>query len=342
MPQSPPPLRPLLIPPPSSQVHLRNLRATTIHAHDAWNRSRKPQPLLISISIGLSQPFSTSSAPGDVVDSSTVHYGHLAKGVSSWMDEYESPPLSKAPGGGTVGMIMEHLFAHLTGLKLPSSSSSWPSSSQAQLRPRPQAQPQTEALPQDQDGEQQQQQQQQQQQPLNTIATADLEHLPPFLTLSRLHSLAITLSLPKASLLGSRGVFLTTTAVFDPSASGAPSLINSQLAVRGIQMPTLIGVNANERTAKQVLIADVEIENFRLESGDVYVDVERVVSEMMEQSSFETLEALGTLLAEKVISYVPPLDKRSGRDIGWQVKISLEKPMAVPLADAPIVEVIVR
>lgn len=60
----------------------------------------------------------------------------------------------------------------------------------------------------------------------------------------------------------------------------------------------------------------------------------------MEASSFETLEALATQLANKIL-----LDFRIGdnpapmKDRGWQVKVCLEKPIAVPFAECPSVEV---
>lgn len=65
----------------------------------------------------------------------------------------------------------------------------------------------------------------------------------------------------------------------------------------------------------------------------------------MESSSFETLEALGSHLGREVLrrlrshieenSY-PPIPK------DCQARIILEKPVAVPLADCPVVEVLVR
>lgn len=61
----------------------------------------------------------------------------------------------------------------------------------------------------------------------------------------------------------------------------------------------------------------------------------------MEGSSFETLEALGALIAEKILNdFKVGEDPKTGRERGWQVKISLAKPIAVPFADNP--EVVVR
>ena len=52
----------------------------------------------------------------------------------------------------------------------------------------------------------------------------------------------------------------------------------------------------------------------------------------MEESSFETLEALGAHLAERVLTSKWHQDN-------WEVCIRMEKPTAVPMADCPIVEV---
>jgi hypothetical protein len=64
----------------------------------------------------------------------------------------------------------------------------------------------------------------------------------------------------------------------------------------------------------------------------------------MEQSSFETLEALASLLAEKIlVDFRSSCSGRLNQDLStWHVRISLEKPTAVPFADCPIVELMVR
>ena len=61
----------------------------------------------------------------------------------------------------------------------------------------------------------------------------------------------------------------------------------------------------------------------------------------MEDSSFETLEALGACIADRVLSVFHPSNQELS-DVdgsGWQVHVRMEKPTAVPLADCPIVEV---
>lgn len=60
----------------------------------------------------------------------------------------------------------------------------------------------------------------------------------------------------------------------------------------------------------------------------------------MEGSSFETLEALGSLLADKILDDFKIADEpKTARERGWQVKIRLAKPIAVPFAECPAVEI---
>jgi len=60
----------------------------------------------------------------------------------------------------------------------------------------------------------------------------------------------------------------------------------------------------------------------------------------MDDTSFETLEALGAHLADRIMTEFRPLPGQTYSGyFGWQVKISLEKPTAVPIADAPVVHI---
>ncbi|TGJ82551.1 hypothetical protein E0Z10_g6199, partial [Xylaria hypoxylon] len=167
----------------------------------------------------------------------------------------------------------------------------------------------------------------------------------PFLDATRLRSLALTIHLPKASLLGS-GVSLTTTACFadagDLAGEEKRNPLRSyarSLRLHGLHVPTLIGVNSNERTAKQMVVVDVEIDRFDVRE-DIHPELERVVVETLESSSFETLEALGTHIANQILDEFRIGDSpQTMRERGWQVRVCLEKPIAVPFADCPSVEV---
>ncbi|KAH6650726.1 hypothetical protein F5144DRAFT_598154 [Chaetomium tenue] len=151
-----------------------------------------------------------------------------------------------------------------------------------------------------------------------------------FLDVSKVRLLSVTVALPKASLLGD-GVRLTASAVFNAAEQGGMEGRAMALEVSRLKVPTLVGVNANERLAKQFVIATVTVEGFT-RGEDAYTDIERDVVAAMDASSFETLEALGAHLAEAVLA-------SRWREDGWQVCIRMEKPTAVPMADCPIVEV---
>ncbi|KAK3985949.1 hypothetical protein QBC44DRAFT_403489 [Cladorrhinum sp. PSN332] len=145
-------------------------------------------------------------------------------------------------------------------------------------------------------------------------------------TTVRLFSLSVLL--PKASLLG-EGVQYTATAAF--KEDGTVEARAMQMKILKLRVPTLIGVNANEREAKQMVITTVTVEQVA-RRDDLFTKVEGIVVKALEESSFETLEALGTHLIDRVVDgYVNTQD--------YLVHILMEKPIAVPLADCPIVEV---
>lgn len=58
----------------------------------------------------------------------------------------------------------------------------------------------------------------------------------------------------------------------------------------------------------------------------------------MSDSSYETLEALGTHLTVAIAAQLRASHTQPRDGSGWEINISLEKPVAVPLADAACVE----
>lgn len=88
----------------------------------------------------------------------------------------------------------------------------------------------------------------------------------PLLDLAKLRFMSLTVTLPKASLLG-EGVSLTAANVFPPQLASL-SMYGLALKVHRLRVPTLIGVNGNERQAKQFVVADVELDRF-----DYYPDI---------------------------------------------------------------------
>ncbi|TLD26488.1 hypothetical protein PspLS_04872 [Pyricularia sp. CBS 133598] len=160
------------------------------------------------------------------------------------------------------------------------------------------------------------------------------------LDISKIRTMAVTVTLPKASLLGS-GVSLTATSSFDEDANGIarPTIFGIALRLHDLRIPTLIGVNSNERLAKQIVAFDIEIDKFD-HAPDAYVALEALVVKTVEGTSYETLEALGAHLVDRITTSfrLQPEQTYSGPS-GWQIKIRMEKPTAVPLAEAPCVEI---
>ncbi|KAM0399780.1 hypothetical protein ACHAQC_003062 [Fusarium culmorum] len=160
------------------------------------------------------------------------------------------------------------------------------------------------------------------------------EQTKAFLQTSLIRRLSISLVLPKASLMGS-AIRLTSSCLFVDSAITARSL---ELGLEGIRVPTLIGVNSNERKAKQVVITNIRIDEYQTAHDD-YAVIESIIVDAMSESSFETLEALAASLAFHIAR-----ELRTKRDdfYGEIIRIGLEKPTAVPLAEAACVELTVK
>ncbi|KAK8056034.1 hypothetical protein PG993_001261 [Apiospora rasikravindrae] len=289
---------------PVAVVRVRNLQGTLPVGRDAWGRANKAQPALLSTEVSFQQPFHAAAAGDNVASGDTAHYGNLSKRLREGLDQ-----LSASAQPPTNPDAVRKADAGEGPSAADAFEMLWVTLTGRVVDGS------RRALPLDQ---------------------------VPFLDAGKLRSLTLTVELPKASLLG-EGVALAVTACFktglaeektNPLQSYARSL-----RIHGLHIPTLIGVNANERQAKQMVVADVEID--RLDTTkDIHPEVEKLVFETMESSSFETLEALGTLLADKILNEFKIAEEpKTARERGWQVKISLAKPIAVPFADCPAVEI---
>ncbi|KAI1213974.1 Dihydroneopterin aldolase-domain-containing protein [Annulohypoxylon truncatum] len=326
---------------PVAVVRVRNLQASIPVGRDAWGRPGVLQPVLLSSEVSFARPFSGNAAAStsgdtDELDAGTVHYGSLSKTLLSSLELWGQANMPKTAGGTATATtvpatgfaaeveaprtsdVLELLWVRMTGRVVDGSRV---------------------ALPLDQ---------------------------LPFLDAAKLRSLVLTIGLPKASLLGA-GVSLTTTASFreefgdkgegkgegegEKGGGEEKEMVNSKnplrsysrcLRIRGLHVPTLIGVNSNEREARQMVVADVEIDRFDAVE-DVHSDLEKIIVETIEASSFKTLEALASHVANRILS-----DFRIGdspapmKERGWKVRVCLEKPIAVPFAECPSVEVIME
>lgn len=101
---------------------------------------------------------------------------------------------------------------------------------------------------------------------------------PPFLNTTTISYLRVSIQLTKASLAGD-GPTLTWAASFQ--RDGKLSLHARSLAIHGIRIPILIGVNANERMAKQRVIAHLDIEPME-QWADSHCEIESVLVEVSE------------------------------------------------------------
>ncbi|KAI0022572.1 Dihydroneopterin aldolase-domain-containing protein [Xylariomycetidae sp. FL0641] len=290
---------------PVAVVRVRNLASAIPVGRDAWGRANKLQPVLLSSEVSFARAFGTASAR-DEVNAETVHYGSLSKTLLGSLELWgQNRTAQQTQATGVTAKADAAADAPRTAdvfqLLWVRITGRTVDGSRV-------------ALPPDQ---------------------------VPFLDAARLRSLALSIHLPKASLLGA-GVSLATTACFKPQPEAGQNPLRSYartLRLHGLHVPTLVGVNDNERKAKQMLVADVEIERFDVEE-DVHSELERLVVETMEGSSFETLEALGTTIANKILHDFRTGDKPTTmKERGWQVKVCLEKPIAVPFAECPAVEV---
>ncbi|KAK0387642.1 hypothetical protein NLU13_3887 [Sarocladium strictum] len=156
----------------------------------------------------------------------------------------------------------------------------------------------------------------------------------PFLNIRQVEYLRVAIKVTKASLLG-EGVSLSCAAAF---ADGVPTAVASSLEIHGLRIPTLVGVNANERTAKQIVLAHLRVEDFTDLKEDLHVDLEAVVTRVISESSFETLEALAQVVIAKLKKKHSDLVSEKRVSGEWLFGIELQKPIAVPFAEAACVE----
>ncbi|KAK8193834.1 Dihydroneopterin aldolase-domain-containing protein [Phyllosticta capitalensis] len=174
----------------------------------------------------------------------------------------------------------------------------------------------------------------------SVISAAIVEAVPE--TNKTLESSAIDVCFPKGSTLGT-GTGASWKIFYRP-----PNQIDDErtlvkvapcVYLRDVHVPTLIGVNSNEREKKQAVVLNVWIDHTGyFHYGKNHCDLESELVEIMEKSSYETLETLAEQLALHCSSTIGPIVpiRLEGSP---RVRIRLEKPSAVPFADAPMIEI---
>ncbi|KAH8884450.1 hypothetical protein GQ53DRAFT_879876 [Thozetella sp. PMI_491] len=286
---------------PFAVVRVKNLQTVVCVSRDAWGRpNNSGQPLLISAEVSFARPFDTAASE-DRLGTDTVHYGNLSKVILAAID-WHRPVKLAGPGPVLVdGPDNRTTLGQII-------SKIWVELTSADH---------------------------------SSGKEAKIVDARPFLAPGSVRFLSVTLHLPKASLLGD-GVSLAASTLFDIRESKyGVKCFSRTLCIRNLRVPTLIGVNAFERQAKQFVFATVEIDQFDRDE-DVYTDLETLIVREMEASSFETLEALGAHLAHAIrtVDWLPVDGGPSSAPSQWQIRVSLEKPSAVPLADSPVVELV--
>ncbi|KAJ6446018.1 dihydropteroate synthase [Purpureocillium lavendulum] len=308
-------------------VRVRNLQATVKGPNDAWGRRGRLQPILVSCKVELRQPFSgTSSA--DALASDTVHYGQLSKAILASLDRLASETCSPEPPASAPATAAAQSAG--ASSSAAASSSTWPLSLCEVLTYiwidltgfYPNGRP-VDADDEDGDG--------------HAVPTPSAATTPFIRNLRSVRCIELTGHLPKASLVGD-GPSFTFTGVFGNDLVGTSMRIYGRtLRLQNLRVPTLIGINDNEREARQAAIVSVEVDNYEAHF-DIFNKLESKIVDRLENSSFGTLEALASDLAETITLYLR-LEREEPMDgSGSQLKIIVEKPIAVPFADAPSVE----
>ena len=105
------------------------------------------------------------------------------------------------------------------------------------------------------------------------VATAIVSK-EPLLLAEKVKSIELQIKLPKAALSGG-GVSLKTIVYYEPQ-SQCPTGHSLALKLHDLSIPTIIGVNAFERLAKQIVVANIEIDEWDLRL-DTFNELEQIV-----------------------------------------------------------------
>ncbi|PVH88329.1 hypothetical protein DL98DRAFT_509039 [Cadophora sp. DSE1049] len=313
---------------PHTLISVTNLQTTLPLGTDAWGRPNIPQPILLSSRISLQHPF-TSASSSDTVAPSTIHYGTLSKAILAACAEFRDLCADDVcPVPMHLRALVQFVHFYLTGRDtLPS----FPCQEKV-----------VEGLS-------------------SKDAAQESSTIEPLLKNLAMRLFELEILLPKASLMGS-GISLKGSFGYEVGKEG-PSAYSMVLKLRELRVPTVVGVNPNERLAKQMVYVGVEMQRWGW-MIDGYCALEEVVVKSTEESSFQTLEALAQHLITRIIQYIliphssfkfpspsalpfpsylpsssssPSSSKPHNHP---RIKISLSKPSAVMFADAPTVEML--
>lgn len=244
---------------PLAVVRVRELATAVVGPQDAWGRKGATQPATVSAELHFSRSFDAAVAGDSVAAGDTVHYGVLSKLILACVERSNEHALllaaSSAGAGGGTAAGTGGAGAGAGGATGGGGGGGGGSGGDVDLRVL------LEMIWIVLTGR-------------NVNGDDAAPEAKPLLDLARLRFMSLTVTLPKASLLG-EAVSLTASNVFPPHLASL-SMYGLALKVHRLRVPTLIGVNSNERRAKQFVVADVEIDRFDY-YPDLYCELESIV-----------------------------------------------------------------
>ncbi|KHJ33842.1 putative folic acid synthesis protein fol1 [Erysiphe necator] len=147
--------------------------------------------------------------------------------------------------------------------------------------------------------------------------------------------LTLEVVLPKASLLGS-GVKMEGGFRYNESNT-AISTYFMTFELSDLRIPTLIGVNPNERLARQIVNVTVQIDYFTSLPEEFFM-LEQAITKSVTESSYQTLEALSKQVGDSVDAILRP----NLSNVWPTIRVKLSKPTAVTLAEFPMIEMLIN
>ncbi|KAF1846136.1 uncharacterized protein K460DRAFT_395624 [Cucurbitaria berberidis CBS 394.84] len=132
----------------------------------------------------------------------------------------------------------------------------------------------------------------------------------------------------KGSMFGDGAGHITSTI-------GDSNVRSNVLYLRNVRIPCIIGVNSNERLQKQPVVLNVWVDKVSDARADDYAALEALLFNLISESSYQTIESLLAWLIEELKQKF--FTREEDQD-AW-IRLRIEKPLAVPFADAPAVEI---
>ena len=242
-----------------TQIRVQNLQSNALVGTDLWGgkdqkgRSNRYQPILVSVNVALRERFD-HAAQTDRLDDGTVNYSTLTKTIFKVLKSRgadRNDPGSHLAGWPGIELdwslsdFLDWIFVYLTGRR---ANGTVPDAASAHMYIR--------------DG-------------CPSLGGPMYER--PLLSMESMQELELSVKLPKGTLL-SEGVSLTVASGYLQGQrlyNEAP--YRAVLKLHDIRIPTLIGLNANERLAKQMVIASVEVDPYCVAEMDHYNELEQLV-----------------------------------------------------------------